>query len=275
MRHKSLLRCAKALSVFLAVVLVLIVAIPGEATGVSQPQYCSNLEELTSYMLEQLGAREQFISVTIPDTMPEATANNPELFMQILRSDYGFVRWGYQGGAVRVSKKSGNTTFEYMIRYYTTKEQDDNARSLAAEIVDGWDLDGLTDRKKVDMLRDYVSDSWRYDESLENRSADSTLATGIGTCLGQVLASQLILDELGIASQTVHGVIKGNVDEHILLLVNLGKWWYTFDPSDFSRDDPLISAYLRQSYRGTFMPEAEYLTDSFKSAHPMSQSDLS
>ena len=146
---------------------------------------------------------------------------------------------------------------------------DDNARNLAAVIVAKLNSGDLTDREKIDSLRAYISAYWRYDESLENMTAYSMLTARKGTCLGMVLACQLLLDSMDIPSQTVHGKLSGGNDCHIMLLVESGGWWYTLDPSDLAREKPQNESYLRQSYIDRFTPNAEYLTDSFIKAHPM------
>ena len=263
-----------ALSVLLTVILLSAAAVPALAAEKTQPRVCSTFEELSNYLLDQLGDREPYISVTIPDSMPGADVSGIDLIWKVLESDSGFIRWGYKGGTVRISKRAGATTLEYNINYYSTKEQDSAARAFADDVTAKWNTDKLTDREKVDMLRVYISTYWRYDESLVNKTAYSVLTTGSGTCLGFVLACQLMLDSMDIPSQTVHGSFLGIDDYHIMLLVKLGEWWYTLDPSDLAREKPLNVSYLRQSYREFFTPKAEYLTDSFRSAHPMNESDL-
>ena len=264
----------KILSALLAVVLMLSIAVSARAADTTQPRVFTTSEELTDYMLQQFKDREQYVNVTIPNTLPEANIGHMDLFRHVLDNDNGFIRWGYKGGTAKIIKRAGYTTFEYRISYLTTKEDDDYARRLASVIVNQWGVEDMTDRYKVHRLRAYVSANWRYDETLENNTAYSMLTNRSGTCLGLATACQLLLDSMGIPSQTVHGRFAGVDSSHILLLVKLGNWWCTFDPSELARDIPLEASYLQQNYRKLFTPEAEYLTEAFRSAHPMNPGDL-
>ena len=259
----------KILSAILAIVIVLTVAVPSLAAGTTQPKYCGTSEELSDYMLSQLGNRVENISVTIPNTLSEADFTNTGIFRQVLRKDNGSIRWGYKGGTVQIEKHSGYTTYNYIVQYYSTKDQDDAARKYADEVVAKLGCEGLSDVQKVQKLREFVTTNWRYDKTLKNMTAHSTMKNKSGTCLGLVLASQLMLESMGIQTQTVHGKYSGSNAYHIILLVKLNGWWYTFDPSELAREKPIFTSHLRAEYINRFTPEAEYLTDSFRKTYPM------
>jgi len=228
----------------------------------------SSSEELSAYILQLVAAREEKISVSIPKTLPEAGMRGSELLRYVLGRDSGQARWGYSGGSATKITRSDHVVFEYRLIYHTTKAQDEQARKLAAGIVAGWDTEGLDERGKMGLLKAYISANWRYDETLSLMDAHSTLTRGRGTCLGMTMAAQLILDELGIASQTVHGTIAKTGELHIRLLVKLGELWHTFDPTLLARPTPDLSDYLKQGHGTQFVPDAEYQTDAFKKSHP-------
>ena len=268
-RKRQTATIIRHITAVLVIIVILSSAISTTALDTTYSHECITSEELVSYVLEQLGNREPNFTVTIPDSLPEASLSNSELFWDILRQDNGFIRWGYKGGIVRIMKSPGYISYEYNIEYYATKEEDDFSRSFATDIVAEWNIEELTDFEKIEMLAGYITENWRYDESLESMTAYTTMTTGEGTCLGQVMASMLILDNLGLRSQTIHGMFTGIDGTHIMLLVELGDWWYTFDPSDLSRETPSYASYLKSSYRAMFTPKPEYLTEAFLTIHPM------
>ena len=268
------LKCKWLLSVILAIVLVFSVSMPALAAEKAYPAIFETSEGLIDYMLGQLREKKPVITVTMLNTIPEADIGSADLFKEALRNDNGFIRWGYKSGSVRITKRSETTTYEYRINYHSTKAQDNAARKLANAVVDKWEVEKLTDFEKMDKIKSYISDNWRYDDTLESMTAHSTLTSGTATCLGFTMAGQLLLDSMGIPSQTVHGRVSGVDAHHIILLVKLGDWWYTFDPSELAREKPVNTSYLQQSYRSIFTPEAEYLTDAFRNAYPMNQNDL-
>jgi len=264
------------LSVILVISLLFFGAapIPALATETLQPRICNTPEELTGYILQLAGNRESRISVSIPVTLFEPKMSGYELLTYVFRQDNGPIRWSFQSVAITKAAHEGYITYNYQLTYRGTQEQDMTARRLAASAVDKWDLKNLSARAKMDKLKKYIPANWRYDKTLESMTAYSTLTGGKGTCLGFVMACQLLLDRMGIPSQTVHGRITETKELHILLLVKLGDWWYTFDPTALAREKPVLTSYLKQSYDKGFAPESEYLTSSFRRAHPMSSADL-
>jgi len=260
----------KTVSLVLLIILVLVVAMPTSAMGPPTPRACCTSGELSEYVTRLLREREEHISVSIPKALPEAGMGGLELLQQILREDSGFVRWGCKGEAVKKTIWEDTVTLEYVIKYRTTKEMDQLARDMAGEIAAGWEVRNLSDRDKVEILREYISNNWRYDNTLKNMTAYDALEKGSATCLGLALASQAILDEMGIRSQTVHGTIKQTNTLHIRLLVKLGDWWYTLDPTALARENPDLSSYLKPTHGTAFAPDKEYLADSFRQAHPTS-----
>ena len=232
--------------------------------------HCKSSSELAGYLLDNLALREVHISVSIPNSLPEASMNIVDLIYGVLAMDSGFTRWGFESASVSRKKNSDNTTLIFKVSYFTTLEEDNAARSAAAAIVKEMELGKkLSDRDKVEILRAFITNNWRYDKSLENFTANSTFSSGKGTCLGFALASQLILDEMGILSQTVHGKVDGIQGTHIMLLVKLGDYWHTFDPTELANDNPVPLAYLGQCFPANFSPDKEYLTSAFMANFPM------
>jgi transglutaminase-like putative cysteine protease len=248
--------------------------VPALAEEAPQPRICNTSEELVEYVMRLAGEREAHISVTIPKTLPEADMGGVELLQKILSQDSGYIRWGRQGGAVTKTLKKDSVTFKYTLTYRTTREQDDAARKIAAGIAAKWELKNLSDREKMGILKSYISKNWRYDNSLKNMTAYAALTDGKATCLGFAMASQLLLNEMGIVSQTVHGTIVQTNTLHIRLIVKLGDLWYTFDPTTLAKENPDLSTYLNDNHGKEFVPDSEYTTAAFRQTFPMTRDDL-
>ena len=263
-----------AASVILILSILLPATVPALAAETSQPKVCNTSDELAGYILQMAGDREKNIYVSIPNSLPESDMDGYQLLMQIFRQDSGFIRWGHKSTTVKKEINGNYTTFAYTLGYRTTKEKDDAARRLAAAIVDIMDVGDLSAREKMDTLKTYISTNWRYDTTFENITAYSTLTSRKGTCLGFVMACQLLLNEMGIPSQTVHGKLSKANGTHIRLLVKLGKWWYTFDPTELASSKPNPSSYLQSNHVKSFVPNSEYLTAAFRNTYCMNPGDL-
>ena len=238
------------------------------------PTVCATQEEFISRLLRQAGDREPVISLALPYPSAGAAPEGRALLTQAIRGDCGFVRWGIRAVGITTRETKENIVHTYKMAYYSTREQDDRAREMAAALVASWDLrEHHTAYDKIAMLRSYISANWRYDETLQNQTAYTALRRQTATCLGFALASQLVLDETGIPSQTVHGRLVSTNELHILLLVQIGELWYTFDPTGLAMDRPDMSHYLKSRYHKDFVPLGEYLTEEFRRARPMQTGD--
>jgi hypothetical protein len=231
---------------------------------------CGSSEDISNYILHRLATRDPGFSISVPKHLPEAMMDSRELLYLALNQDSGFIRWGFSGAKAVRDDYGPNVTFKYEISYRTTLKEDIAARKTAADIVAKWELGGLSERQKIDQLRDYISANWTYDETLENMTAYPTLTKKKGVCLGFVMASQLILDQMGILSRAVNGRMIHTETPHILLLVKIGEYWYTFDPTSVAGGKPGSPGYLDNRYGDYFEPNAMYLTESFRQMYPMS-----
>jgi transglutaminase-like putative cysteine protease len=88
------------------------------------------------------------------------------------------------------------------------------------------------------------------------------------------MASQLLLDQMGVPSRTVSGRIVATETPHILLLVKLDDYWYAFDPTIAAKGKHGLPVCLENQYGDYFTPNTLYITDSFRRAYPMSEYDL-
>ncbi|MCL2814095.1 MAG: transglutaminase-like domain-containing protein [Oscillospiraceae bacterium] len=238
-----------------------------------QIKFCETSEELSEYILQLVAQREEYISVAVPRSLAEADMTANELLRRILRQDNGYNRWNHKGGTVKKTIKSEHVIFEYKLTYRITQPQDAAARKLASGVIEKWDLKNLSDREKIGMVKTHISANWRYDETLANMNAYYTMTKKTGTCLGLTMATQLLLDEMGIQSHTVHGKLAKTGVVHIRLLVKLDNLWYTLDPTPLASGNPDLSAYLKQEHGKEFIPDDEYLTDEFRNSHPMTPGD--
>jgi len=240
-----------------------------------EKRICMTSEEVAEAILWQVGARTPEFIVNINNSLPEAKMDGRALLRTVLDQDSGFIRWGYESARVFKTTEGESVAFRFQVTYRTTQEEDIAARTIAAAIADLWQESGLSDRQKVEKLIDYISANWRYDESYHNMTAYSTFIENKGVCLGMVLSSQLVLDELGIPSKAVNGKIISAKALHIVLLVKIDDLWYYFDPAEFVSRKPGSGFNLQNDYADHFTPDPAFLTEAFRKAHPMNESDLS
>ena len=257
---------------------VILTALPMQAPAGEnqslQRRICPTSECVTECILARVGDRKERFSVTMPRYMPEASAECIQLFCGALERDSGFRRWGYD--SVRASRDKGKdyVTITYQVHYRTTLELDLAAKNLAAGLVSQWDLAGLTRAQKAAKLWDYVAANWAYDKTLTNFTAYSTFTEKKGVCLGLVTACQLLLDEMGVPSRTVNGMIIETRELHVLLLVQLDDYWYVLDPTLAVEKGGKTGSALKNQYGRYFMPAALFHTDNFHKEFPMNREEL-
>jgi hypothetical protein len=165
-------------------------------------------------------------------------------------------------------------TFRIQAVYWSTAEEDAAARIIAAAIAGRWKESGLSGRQQVESLIDYIAANWRYDDTYTNLTAYSTFTDHTGVCLGMVMGCQLILDELGIPSKAVNGKVISAKMLHIVLLVKIDGFWYSFDPVAYAGRKPAPGTRLNDHFADYFTPDPKFVTEAFRKAYPMNESDL-
>ena len=236
---------------------------------------CLTMESVTECILKHVGNRENYFSVSVPCYLPQAELDCGKLLFDSLDQDSGFIRWGFEDAIATSVKEGANITYKYWMNYRTTLEYDNAAKNIASQITEKWNVEGLSDLQKLDMLKSYISANWRYDDLHKNIFAYPTLSEQKGSCLGLTMASQLILNNIDVNSRTVYGTLNDSGVPHILLLVKLDNLWCTFDPTELAREYPGTSAYLKNYYADYFTPDTMYLEESFRKSYPMTENDVS
>ena len=258
-------------TIILVLTLLFAATVPSLASGTNS-SILYTTDEIVEYVLSMAGERESVISFTLPNDLPEASMDSADLYRYIFSQCSGFTRWGCKGAAIdRKTGDNGFTTITYMIQYRSTTEQDNTARGLVTSEVAKWGVEELSELQKIEALTNYFSQNLRYDETLENITAYSTLTEKKGTCLGLTVAAQLFLDEMGVPSQTIHGNMKDKGTLHIWLIVKIGDWWYTIDPTWLAHSEPDLSLHLKDSHGDDRQPADEYLTQDFRLTFPMKE----
>lgn len=260
------------------VFIVFVTAMPmrspaGEGQG-QRRSVCQTPGCVINCILESIGNREGRFSISMPRYMPEANEECIQLFYRALERDSGFRRWGFDTVKASRERNKDYITVNYQVHYRTTLEQDNAARAFAADLVSQWNLEGLTRAQKAGKLWDYIAANWSYDKSLTNFNAYSTFKDKKGVCLGLVAASQLLLDEMGVPSRTVNGMITKTKELHILLLVQLDDYWYAFDPTLAVEEGKGSDAALKNQYGKYFTPAALFQTEYFRKEYPMNLEEL-
>ena len=279
-RHKEQRKFMKRIiKLFLPVMLItsLLMTITAQAmadeTQPGQPHICMTSESITEGILKHIGNRDGHFTVSLSSELPQAGADCAELLFYALNQDSGFARWGFKSARASRANEGAFIAYKYWVTYRTTLEDDNAAKNLAASLVKNWDISDLSNRQKADLLRSYITAHWRYDETLKNDTAYPALSENKGSCLGFVMASQLVFENMNVKSRAVKGIENNTATPHILLLVKLDDLWYTFDPTELAREKPGMSSYLKSSYADYFTPDAMYTSASFRHEYPMIESD--
>ena len=125
--------------------------------------------------------------------------------------------------------------YEYTIKYYTTKEQEDMADLEIPKIVNQLDIRKKSEYTKVKVIHDYIIEEFAYDKTLKSNNVSSMLKEGKGTCKAYTLLGYRLLEEAGIEAKYITGMAKGSY--HAWNLVKVNNKWYNLD---LTWDDPVM-----------------------------------
>lgn len=136
----------------------------------------------------------------------------------------------------------GNVTI--YINYKYSKEKINEINSKVDLIFKSLELDGLSNKEKLEKIHDYIIENTKYDNESETSSYDSTssygtLIEGYAVCSGYSDTMAIFLDRLNIPN------LKVSSKNHIWNLVYLGNKWLHLDLTwDDSGDDKYNNNYF-------------------------------
>ena len=161
----------------------------------------------------------------------------------------------------------------YNISYYTTAEQEEATGEKVAEIVEGLDLEGKTEKEKADAVYDYICSNVSYDyehwgesDYSLKRTAYAALVDGNAVCQGYCAALYRLLLAAGVDNRIIYGTgchdSKGS-ENHTWNLIDVYGVYYnadvTWDAGEKSRKYYLKSD---ETFEDDHTRSKEYISDS-------------
>ena len=231
------------------------------AQGEDGTYFCETTDDIYRTFLYLAGRNDPDFRISCPLEAISGQNSLTAVYKQALASDAGFIRWNVLNGAGSYSARDGVAQLRYMLSYRMTGDETAKSLEFAKDVVSGFDLTGLDDAGKMDLIREYVIQNWTYDETLQNNTPYAIFSNKTGACLGYALGVFLLCKEAGLQARTIHGYLDEGL-LHIWLIVKLGGEWYTLETTEMRG-----GFYLNNAHPCT--PMDEYLAESFTSKYPL------
>lgn len=201
-----------------------------------------------------------------------------------------YIKFQYGGYQVTYSNPQNEKgSYDYSIRivpsYYTTKAKEEEVDKAVQSYLDREGFTLLTsDYDRIKAAHDYIADHCEYDwrnSRLSHRHIKATaygaLINGEATCQGYSVALYRLLRESGVDCRVVTGdatsPVTGDTEYHAWNLVKLNGTWYNVDVS-WDDETGTYDYFLKSDASfGDHVREAQYTTQEFQSAYPVSTAD--
>ncbi len=241
--------------------------------------------EIRTNMVARNGSIDVFFSNYTQGIGTEALTQAVAYQSGIANDEGDYLRFNYARYEMTIYKiTSGSDVYykvTYKIDYLSSRDQENEVDAAIRTILDGLDVYNSTDFGKIKAVYDWLGKNVNYDNTSGDHagyskySAYAAAVQKSAVCQGYTLLSYRLLNELGIANRAIPGNAGGV--KHIWNIVPLYGLWYNLDTTwgafaDESGTRPSYDTFLRGStdYPG-HVREAEYETDAFNGAYPMSQ----
>ncbi len=267
----------------------------GDGSEIPEPSvYHTTVEDAAADLRSHLENREAVIGIGF-QTASGDFDKRLEVFNKALehtgvptQGDYlayqhGAYRYGYsyyvQGGIYYV-------TLSYEMTYYTTAQQEAQVDAAVDALLDELDVYDAGDYEKIRAVYDYMCANITYDyDGLEIYKQDNSykkiytayaaLIDGTAVCQGYANLFYRLVLELGVDSRIISGL--GNGGGHAWNIVELDNLYYDVDATwDATRKqaDQVYEFFLRcDANFGDHTRDAEFTTEEFNAAYPMSDAD--
>lgn len=301
MKIRRLLCCLLALAAFVS--LALISASAAEdyrdplayGDGTEFPQ---SVEEAAAQLREGLKKRQQFTDVSFhigSDRFDGSSSSAEELAQQIIQLAYAhtgtpdegdYIRYhvGYIGPEVDFWWENDGWQFEiqYYAVYYSTPEQEAALDAEIARLVEQLELKSteLTDYQKLYAVYDYICSTVAYDyEHLEDDTyivkwaAYAAAVDHTAVCQGYATLLYRLALEAGIDNRVITGMAvnpQGEQESHAWNIVRLDGEYYCVDATWDAGQYDYWWLLKTEAEFADHDPDALYLTDAFRAAHPIS-----
>ena len=247
-------------------------------------------EEAGVYVRERMKIREESVVVLVTYTLYQ---ENPSGFLRRIMNNArvhtgtstegDYLLWQYAGwsGEAKLFKNEEDEYYvqiTYTVTYYTSYEQEQEMDLEVADLLDSLQLNGKSRYEMIYTVYNWITENVTYDyDTLDDDNyklkytAYAALINGTAVCQGYSVLLYRLLLECGIDCRVITG--KGGGEDHAWNIIRIGDLYYDAD-STWDAGQTTYRYFLRcepnfpQHTRG-----ADYSTDSFYEAYPMSEED--
>jgi len=250
-----------------------------ESTADARVKNLTTHEAVVSYLREQMAARENTISFSMPfelitndnilvDLFKQAMVHTEECSGQEGDSLY----WSYKKMKVNAQSSGSSLVITYTVEYYTTAQQEEALTEKVNQIMADFNFSSNTSEyDKVKAIHDYICDNVDYDYNYEKYSAYDALCTGTAVCQGYAIAFYRLCKEAELSVRVVAGIGAGGA--HAWNIVRIDDVYYNIDCTWDGQDPETRFDWflLNEIDFVSHTRDAEYSTDEFYGEYPMAE----
>ena len=265
----------------------------GYSPDATSPSHFGSMKEVARDIREYMTDRTEYFTVylhfadnganDVVEAINEASAEVLELAMEHtgvpVEGDYlqwHWIEWANQWNA-SYSGSGYNVTIDYALSYHTTAAQEREMDAAVEDLLEELDLDDESDYRKIRGIYDYLCQNVTYDQKNLNDqsytlkfSAYAALINGTAVCQGYASLFYRLALTLGIDARLIAGDSGG---PHAWNIARLNDLYYNLD-STWDAGVPEYQFFLvSESNFPDHRRYAEYTTDAFYEAYPMSETD--
>ena len=233
---------------------------------------------------EGLAARQSTITVYVRSSITNTDTLFNKLFEMALEhtgvpNQGDYIKWHFEAGKGKVSYRDYGSyleaTITYNMTYYTTASQENQLTNKVNQLLDQWDLEYVSDYRKVKTVYDYICANITYDHyssGMFKHTAYAGLMNGTCVCQGYASLMYRFMLELGVDCRVIAGDGGG---PHGWNIVKLDGKYYNLD-STWDAGQSYYSYFLKSPANFTdHIRWEDYTTSAFQAAYPMASSNYS
>ncbi|MBR4444650.1 MAG: Ig-like domain-containing protein [Solobacterium sp.] len=234
----------------------------------------------------QLKARNTNFTVNVPGSeLPDVKALMEEAMSHTgdpIEGDYLKWQYGSWRSSTSYSRYSDGTITNirvtFTVAYYTDASQEKEVDTAVSALLSELALDGASDYEKVKAVYNWMADNISYAMDYQtnpqdiNHTAYGAIIRRVCVCQGYAVLFYRLMCSLGVDCRVISGI--GNGGRHAWNIVKLGNLYYNLDVTWASTARNKPEYFLRGTkYFSDHTADAEYETDEFHAAYPLSEED--
>jgi len=191
--------------------------------------------------------------------------------------DYDYLRYKTVSINSQINGFANVMTVTYDFKYNESDTETEQVDKKISKLFQEWEIEKLSDYKKIKKIHDYIVDNASYDTSLERYSAYDNLINHNSTCQGYMTLAYKMLTEADIPCRVISGT--GTGESHGWNIVKLKGKWYNLDctwddPLTWDGEDVRVYDYFLKSDKvfEDHKRDLEYRTAEFYKEYEMGES---